>query len=315
MTAERGPFSGGFGNMPQKVVFNPAASHYPWAMNSPSAQSLTLNELFQLVHFYAESGVDWVLEDEPQDRFAEFAAMEAARARPAERVPAEIVESRPQRQQARAAPPPPIRTPVAIPDAEAVAESRRIAAAATTLDELAAAVSDFGGCNLRNSARMTAFMSGNTSARIAIAGGISSADDDRDGQPFSGPAGAMLAKMLAGIGVPPDDVLTFNLIPWRPPGNRLPTPNELDICRPFGMRLIELLRPQAVLALGNFSARFFSGSNETIHGLRGRWMEVEAGGAAVPIMATFHPQDLVAAPLCKRFAWADLLAFRAKLTN
>jgi DNA polymerase len=283
-------------------------------MNSASAQSLTLNELFQLVHFYAESGVDWALEDEPQDRFAEFAAMEAARARPVERAPVETAESRPQRPQARAAPPP-IRTPVAIPDAEAVAESQRIAAAAGTLDGLAAAVAAFGGCNLRNSARMTAFMSGDTNARIAIAGGISSADDDRDGRPFSGPAGAMLAKMLAGIGVAPDDVLTFNLIPWRPPGNRLPTPQELEICRPFGMRLIELLKPQAVLALGNFSAKFFSGSNKTIHVLRGRWMEVAADGATVPVMATFHPQDLINTPSCKRFAWADLLAVRAKLTN
>jgi DNA polymerase len=283
-------------------------------MNAPSAQSLTLNELFQLVHFYAEAGVDWTLEDEPQDRFAEFAAMEAARARPAERAPAETAESRGQRPRARVAPPAPVRTAVAIPDAEAVAESRRIAAAALTLDELAAAVAAFAGCNLRNSARTTAFMSGNANARIAVAGGISTADDDRDGQPFSGPAGTMLAKMLAGIGLSPDDVLTFNPIPWRPPGNRPPTPHELDICRPFGMRLIELLKPEAVLALGNFSARFFSGSNETVHGLRGRWMDVQAGGATVPVMATFHPQDLVTAPACKRLAWADLLAFRAKLT-
>jgi DNA polymerase len=284
-------------------------------MNSPSAQSLTLNELFQLVHFYAEAGVEWTLEDEPQDRFAEFSAMQAARAVPAERAPADIAEPRGQRPQARPAPPPPIRTPVAIPDAEAAAESQRIAAAAATLDELAATVAAFGGCNLRNSARTTAFMGGNKNARIAIAGGISTADDDRDGQPFSGPAGAMLAKMLAGIGIPLDDVLFFNLIPWRPPGNRLPTPNELDICRPFGMRLIEIMKPQAVLALGNFSARFFSGSNETIHGLRGGWLEVEAAGMTVPVMPTFHPQDLIAAPPCKRFAWADLLAFNAKLTN
>jgi DNA polymerase len=287
-------------------------------MNSPSAQSLTLNELFQLVHFYAESGVDWALEDEPQDRFAEFAAMEAARARPMERGSAGAAESRgapSQRQQARPAAPPPIRTPVAIPDAEAAAEAHKAAAGASTLAELAAAVQAFEACNLRNSARNTAFMTGNITARIAIAGGMPGADDDRDGQPFSGASGAMLAKMLAGIGISPDDVLQFNLIPWRPPGNRLPTPHELEICRPFGLRLIELLRPKAVLALGNFSARFFSGSNETIHRLRGQWIEIDAGSATVPVMATFHPQDMVAAPLCKRFAWQDLLAFRAKLTD
>jgi DNA polymerase len=288
-------------------------------MNAPSAQSLSLNELFQLVHFYAESGVDWVLEDEPQDRFAEYAAMEAARARPIERAPAaDTADTRAtpvQRPVTRVAPQPVNRTPVAIPDAEAASEAQKVAAAALSLDELSAAVAAFGGCNLRNSARNTVFMTGNPQARIAIAGGMPSADDDRDGRPFSGPAGTMLAKMLAGIGIGMDEVLLFNIIPWRPPGNRAPTPHELDICRPFGMRLVELLKPRAVLALGNFSAKFFSGSNETIHGLRGRWMEIAAGDVQVPVMATFHPQDLTAAPLCKRFAWQDLLALRDILTN
>ena len=288
-------------------------------MNIPSAQSLSLNELFQLMHFYAEAGVDWLLEDEPQDRFAEFAALEAARARPQERAAVEVADSlgsSARRPQARAVAAPPVRAPVAaIPDAQAVSEALRIAAGAATLDELAAAVGAFGGCNLRNSARNTVFMTGNATGRIAIAAGMPSADDDRDGQPFSGVAGAMLAKMLAGIGIPADDVLLFNLIPWRPPGNRQPTPHELDICRPFGLRLIELLKPRAVLALGNFSAKFFSGSNETIHGLRGRWLEVDIGDLKVPVMATFHPQDLIAAPPCKRLAWQDLLAFRAALMN
>jgi DNA polymerase len=287
-------------------------------MNNPPVQSLSSAELTQLMHFYAEAGVEWLLEDVPQDRFAEYVAMEAARARPQMRPPMETsaAQSAPaQRPQARVAAPPPIRTPVAIPDAEAASEARAAAAAAGTLDELAAAVSAFGGCNLRNSARNTVFMAGNVNARIAIAAGMPSEDDDRDGRPFAGPGGAMLAKMLAGIGVSIDDVLLFNLIPWRPPGNRQPTSHEQDICRPFGMRLIELLNPDAVLALGNFSAKFFSGSNEMIHGLRGRWMEAEIGGRTVPVMATFHPQDLMAAPGCKRLAWQDLLGFRAKLTN
>lgn len=286
-------------------------------MNAPSVQSLSLNELSQLMHFYAEAGVDYLLEDEPQDRFAEFAAMEAARARPVEHMPSGTAESREaplQRPQTRAQPPAPVRAPVAIPDAEAASEARRVAAAAATLEDLAAAVAGFGGCNLRNSARNTVFMAGNPAARIAVAAGTPSADDDRDGQPFSGPSGAMLGKMLAGIGISMEDVLVFNLIPWRPPGNRQPTPHELDICRPFGMRLIELLKPNAVLALGNFPAKFFSGAGETIHGLRGRWMDVQAGSSTVPVMATFHPQDLMAAPPCKRLAWRDLLAFQATLT-
>ncbi len=285
-------------------------------MIAPSAQSLSLNELFQLMHFYADAGVDWLLEDEPQDRFVEFSAMEAARARPQERAAVADSQVAPaQRHSARAVAPPPVRTTVAIPDAEAASDARAVAAAAGTLDELAAAVNAFSGCNLRNSARNTVFMAGNINARIAIAAGMPSEDDDREGRPFAGQAGAMLAKMLAGIGIGMDDVLLFNLIAWRPPGNRQPTPYELDICRPFSARLLELLQPRAVLALGNFPAKFFSGSNETIHGLRGRWMDANAGGLKVPVMVTFHPQDLSAAPASKRLAWQDLLAFRAELTN
>jgi len=295
-------------------------------MNSQSTHALSLDELFQLVHFYAESGVEWMLEDEPQDRFAEFIAQQAARSRPAEARSAEprspgpgaaetgnAVAQRAAARQAQA-PPPPSR-PAAIPDAEAAAEAVRVAAAASTVAELSAAVAAFTGCNLRNSARNTVFVTGSLSAPIAIAAGMPSAEDDREGQPFSGPAGVMLGKMLGGIGLSLDDVMLFNLIPWRPPGNRSPTAHEIEICRPFSARLVELARPKSILALGNFPAKFFSGSPETIHGLRGRWLEASSGEGAIPVMVTFHPQDLMAAPACKRLAWQDLIAFRHALTN
>lgn len=285
-------------------------------MTSPSAQSLSPAALSQLMHFYAEAGVDWLLEDEPQDRFAEFAALQAARALPAERsTPQPPTQARADSRN-RSSAPPVVAPPVSVvPDAEAVSEAIRIAQSARTIDELAEAVRTFGGCNLRNSARNTVFATGNPAARIAIAAGMPSADDDRDGLPFSGPAGVMLGRMLAGIGLSKDDVLMFNLIPWRPPGNRPPTPHEMEICRPFGMRLIELLSPRSLLALGNFPAKFLSGSGEGIHALRGRWLTVTINDVSVPMMATFHPQDLTAAPAGKRLAWQDLLAFRAALTN
>jgi DNA polymerase len=289
-------------------------------MNSQAAHPLSLDELFQLVHFYAESGVEWTLEDEPQDRFAEFIALQAARSRPAEAPQAGPADSggmsrqAPQRAQAKVAPTPPPSRPAAIPDAEAALEAARVAAAAGTVEELAAAVDAFSGCNLRNSARSTVFVTGPLSASVAIAAGLPSAEDDREGRPFSGPAGAMLARMLGGIGLSMDEVMLFNLIPWRPPGNRPPTAHEIEICRPFSTRLVALARPKLILALGNFPAKFFSGSSETIHGLRGRWLEAPSAEGAVPVMATFHPQDLMAAPACKRLAWQDLLAFRQALT-
>jgi DNA polymerase len=282
-------------------------------MNVPSADHLNTFELAQLMHFYAESGVEWVLEDDPVDRFTEYVAQEARRAAPTAREPARsATAAASQRQPAVEKPAPQARQTVAIPDAEAIAEARRIAGEAMTIEALAEAVSAFAGCNLRNSARTTAFMSGNKTARIAIAGGLPGADDDRDGAPFSGASGVMLARMLAGISIPPEDVLMFNLIPWRPPGNRAPTAHETDICRPFSIRLLDILKPTAVLALGTYPAKVLSGSAEGIHALRGKRIDIDIGGATVPMFATFHPQDIISTPLNKRLVWQDLLAFRAE---
>jgi uracil-DNA glycosylase family 4 len=282
-------------------------------MTTPSADHFNARELAQLMHFYAETGVEWLLEEAPVDRFAEFVELEAQRT-----APMRSPQSSPkvlQRQAPVDKPPVPQRQAIAVPDAEAVAEAVRIAAQATTLAELAEAVIGFTGCNLRNSARNVAFLSGSATARIAIAGGVPGADDDRDGAPFSGASGAMLARMLAGIGIAPADVLLFNLVPWRPPGNRAPTQHESDICRPFTLRLLEILKPAAVLALGNYPAKTLSGSAEGIHALRGKRIEIDVGGEKIPMLATFHPQDIIATPLNKRLVWQDLLAFRAEITG
>jgi DNA polymerase len=286
-------------------------------MTTIQSTELSIAELVQLMHFHADAGVEWLLEDAPVDRFAEFADLAAARARQ-DAAPA-IAPSAQRRPPAPAAPqaraPAPVRGPVAIPDAEAAAEARRIAQSAVTLDELAEAVAGFGGCNLRNSARSTAFMAGNPAARIAIAAGMPSEDDDRDGVPLSGASGAMLARMLGGIGLSREDVMLFNLIPWRPPGNRQPTAHEIEICRPFGQRLIELLAPAAILALGNLPTRLLTGAPEGIHALRGRWLEFEQAGLRYPLMATFHPQDLAAVPAGKQAAWRDMLVFKSQINN
>ena len=278
-------------------------------MNVSAANQLNAYELAQLLHFYAESGVEWALEDEPVDRFAEFAALEARRAAPA-REPERAAPATERQRPAEKPVAPPRPQVVAIPDAEAIAEARRLAAQAMTLDELAEAVAAFTGCNLRNSARNTVFAAGDLSATIAVIGGVPSADDDREGAPFSGPAGVMLSRMLTGIGLDSASVLSFNLIPWRTPGDRAPTVREVEICLPFGLRLLELLQPQAVLVLGNFPVRVLSkAAKGSIHSLRGKWFDI----AGVPGLATFHPQEMITAPTCKGLAWQDILRFRAEM--
>ncbi len=288
-----------------------------------SANDLSPCELATLLAFHAEAGVEWLLEEEPVDRLAEFEAMKARRAEgrtaPQARQPAAGAQIRRAQSQApagrvRDAAPvlvaPPI---VAMPDEQAISEARFAAESARSLAELRSAMEAFAGCNLKISARNLVFAEGNAASGIMIIGPMPYGDDDRDARPFAGRHGDMLERMLAGIGLSRGDVLLSNAVPWRPPGNRVPSGREADICRPFIERQIALAEPRHVLLLGNFTARFFYGGSETIHQMRGQWRELAAGGHVAPAMATLHPQDLVTAPINKRFAWQDLLAFKARL--
>ncbi len=286
-----------------------------------SVQDLSPAELAALLHFHADAGISWMLEEDPVDRFAEFEALKAARQAgrpaptpsptPASQI-ASAAERRPSAKAVATAPPAAARAP-AIPDEQAIDQARFAAESARSLPELKAALEAFNGCNLKNSARSTLFASGNPESGIMVIGPMPGADDDREGAVFAGRSGLLLDRMLASIGLDRDGILLTNVIPWRPPGNRAPSIPETDICRPFIERQIALAEPKVLLLLGNFTARFFFGGNETIHALRGHWREIGAGAGSVPAIATLHPQDLLTAPINKRLAWQDLLAFRRRI--
>ena len=274
-------------------------------MNTVFAEDLLPNELAALMHFYAEAGVSWLSEDEPINRFGELGEQAAKRSAQVARPQASgtaIAESmiRPVKTTAV----PTIAPLVAIPDAEAVEAARTLAASAETPEALIAAVESFSACNLKFSARHTVFAAGDLAARVVVVGGMPAADDDREGRPFSGGMGQILDRMMSGIGVDADRLLIANMIPWRTPGDRAPTVREVDICRPFALRLIELMRPDAVLVLGNLPVRILSDDPRAgIHAARGRWFELAAGSQRARAFATFHPQELLATPSCKRLAW------------
>lgn len=286
-----------------------------------SVNDLSPAELAALLHFHADAGVEWLLEEEAVDRFAEFEAMKAARQ--GVRAAPPVVSSAPTPSQAptqaarrsSAAPlaPPSSRAAPAIPDEQAVEQARFAAETARSLGELKTALEAFSGCNLKNSAKSTIFASGSAESGIMVIGPMPSADDDREGLAFAGRNGQLLDRMLAAIGLKREQILLTNVIPWRPPGNRTPSGPEMDICRPFIERQIALAEPKAVLLLGNFTARFFFGGNDTIHGMRGQWREIGIAGKAIPAIASLHPQELLTAPVNKRLAWADLLAFESRL--
>jgi len=274
---------------------------------------LNAGELAALLHFHADAGVEFLLEDEGVDRFAEFAASAAASA--AMRAPAQSAAQQERAQRpsaaAKAAPRPVSATAVAIPGEEAVEMARRAAEAATSVAELKQTIEAFEGCNLRTSARNSVFPSEVGPMPILIFGATPSAEDDREGAPFSGVHGELLTKMFGAIGVDIAETTLAHTVPWRPPGGRPPTPAEAEICRPFAMRLIALTKPRFIVMLGNFTARFFTGSTDAIHALRGQWFEI--GTPPTQAVAMLHPQDLMTAPLSKRLAWMDLLAFEQRM--
>jgi uracil-DNA glycosylase family 4 len=294
------------------------------------ASDLHPAELAALLHFYADAGVDYLLDDEPVDRFAEFASSKQARQRPAQDAqsqgsgqqsgaqsgqPGQLSARERLAAAAAKASPPPSAKPAFIPDAQAVAAARFAAESARSLAELKSAIESFQLCNLKNSARNTIFAEGDPASGIMIIGSMPDADDDREGIPFAGKPGQLLDKMLAAIGLSRQGVLLSQVSPWRPPGNRAPSAAEIDILRPFIERQIALAEPKQILLLGNVAARFFFGQTGTIHTLRGQWRDIGVDGVTYPAIASMHPQELLNAPASKALAWLDLQAFRDRILS
>lgn len=262
--------------------------------------------LLDLLEWYAEMGVDAALDDTPQDRFAESA--QAAQAGSAQvragRARADII--------ARPAPPP---APAFVPASpeEAAASARAKAAEAQTLDELRALLEAFDGCALKQSASRLVFADGNPQARVMLVGEAPGRDEDEQGLPFVGRAGRLLNRMLAAIGLDRSVVYIANVVPWRPPGNRTPTPQEIAICLPFIARQIELVAPDVLVCVGGPSSQTLLAQRDGILRLRGRWFDYAAGARNIPALAMLHPAYLLRQPAQKKLAWRDLRALDEKI--
>ncbi|MGN6468822.1 MAG: uracil-DNA glycosylase [Rhizobiaceae bacterium] len=204
--------------------------------------------------------------------------------------------------------------PTAIPDGAQVARARELAREARTLDELREQLAAFDGCNLKFTAKNLVFADGNPEADLMLVGEAPGRDEDIEGLPFVGVSGQLLDRMLAAIGRDRQSAYIANVIPWRPPGNRTPTPIETEICRPFIERQIELAAPKVLVTLGNPSSKALLDTQVGIMRLRGNWQEHRtAGGLAIPTMPTLHPAYLLRNPAAKRLAWRDFLEVKARL--
>jgi uracil-DNA glycosylase len=263
----------------------------------------------QLLAFYLEAGVDCALSDEPADRLSEVE-------RPAAPKPAASGGSGPAR---AVAPAPsafvtPVSEPAAAPEA-AIATAREAARTAGSLETLRDMLEKFDGCTLKSTATRLVFADGNPKARIMFVGEAPGRDEDIEGLPFVGRSGKLLDRMIAAIGLDRTKVYIANVIPWRPPGNRTPTPLETQICLPFIQRQIELVDPDILVTLGNPSTQTLLSTREGIMKTRGRWLNYDTGTRAIRAMATFHPAYLLRSPAYKRLSWQDLRAVAKALAQ
>ena len=252
----------------------------------------------QLLAFYLEAGVDCALGEEPINRLAD--------AEPAVR---KVVL-----QQSPAPAPAPLPVDAGPPTPErAIASAREAARIAPTLEALRALMEKFDGCALKSTATQLVFADGNPLARIMFVGEAPGRDEDLEGLPFVGRSGKLLDRMIAAIGLDRSKVYIANVIPWRPPGNRTPTPQETQICLPFIQRQIELVDPDVLVTLGNPSTQTLLGTREGIMRTRGRWFDYDTGTRVIRALPTFHPAYLLRSPAYKRLSWQDLRAIAKAL--
>ena len=255
-----------------------------------------------------DAGADEALADAPVDRFAVAAEATVAPARVAAPAPA-------------VARPAPAESPRAIAMAPVAASAgaksaREAAAACATLDELRSAVEAFDGCQLKVTAKHTVFADGHQGAPVMLIGEAPGRDEDLQGLPFVGRSGQLLDRMLNAIGLDrATNAYITNVIFWRPPGNRPPTPEEAAVCAPFLFRHIELKQPKVLVLLGGTPVKHLLGIEDGITRTRGRWGRYVLNGVEIPALPTFHPAYLLRQPSAKKQAWLDLVSLKLRLRD
>jgi DNA polymerase len=260
----------------------------------------------ELLAFYLEAGVDCAIGEEPVNRLADEAPS------PVQPPPAEA--PRPERPLAQ--PPVAAARPQAAPPPEtAIVSARDAASTARSLDELRSLLENFDGCALKFTASRLVFADGNPKARLMFVGEAPGREEDLAGLPFVGRSGQLLDRMIGAIGLDRTKVYIANIIPWRPPGNRTPTPQETQICLPFIRRQIELVNPDVLVCLGNPSSQAILETREGIMRTRGRWRDYDTGTRVIKAMPTFHPAYLLRSPVYKKLAWQDFRAIKAALES
>ena len=278
-------------------------------------------EIIDLLKFHIEAGCADVLNNTPVNHFADAELASPAHVAPKTGEPAAYSGlqegASPLAKPAVSSVTPAIvaaQISAAAPQNGAAGDSTTLAKNASTLEELAAALNSFEGCSLKKTAKSTVFSDGVSSARVMLVGEAPGQDEDRTGKPFVGRSGQLLDAMMATIGLSrTGNLYIANVIPWRPPGNRAPSVDELEICKPFILRQIELAAPEIIVLVGGTSAKTLLNTETGITRLRGKWQRLEIGGRNIPALPFFHPAYVLRRPETKIDVWADLCALKQKL--
>lgn len=255
------------------------------------------------LEWHLDQGVDELLSDEPQDC-----------SQPLEVAPSLAPTSNQPTIQSSHPPAP------AMGAHEGRQEAASLAAKCQSLQDLEQAIKDFDGIGLKKTAHRCVFADGNPKAPIMLIGEAPGADEDREGKPFMGQAGVLQDKILATIGIsresedPAHSVYLTNILNWRPPGNRTPSPAEIEMSLPFIEKHIQLVRPKLLILCGGVAAKALLGSGDSISRLRNIWHEykvltpeLKASDLSIPAIATYHPSYLLRTPPQKKAVWADVL--------
>lgn len=253
-------------------------------------ESMDFNTARALLEWQVELGADECIGDAPVDRYA---------------LPDKLAK-------AKQPDPKPHLTkgPVRLEERDAVAEAQAAANSASTLPELRAALEAFDLCDLKKGARNMVFCDGIAGAPVMIVGEAPGVEEDRRGKPFVGASGQLLDRMFAAIGMGRTQadapIYITNTLPWRPPHNRDPKPEEIAMMLPFLIRHIQLADPKVLVLMGNWACQALL-SKRGITRLRGTWTQA----VDKPTLPMFHPAYLLRNPAAKRDAWADLLNLKA----
>jgi uracil-DNA glycosylase family 4 len=258
------------------------------------------DDTLSTLNWLVEAGAGDAMGETPVNRLVAPAVLPAAMPRPT-------------------APSRPVMAPQAAPvplDGGDISGALALAASAQDLAQLKAALESYEGCALKRTATNTVFADGTPDGGILFIGEVPDRDEDRIGKPFVGRAGQLLDKMLLSIGLDRNvNAYITNVINWRPPDNRDPSPEDVAHCLPFLRRHIELANPELIVLLGAVAARHVVGQSEGIMKIRGRWLEYRVGTRMVPLMATLPPAYLLNLPAHKKLAWLDLQAIQARMAT